>query len=56
MEQFTGIKRSKDGQPIPCLIVDDSEFARKNLGRMIETLGGQIAGEGRRRRRGHCPI
>lgn len=45
MEQFTAIKRSQDGQPIRCLIVDDSEFARKNLGRIIETLGGQIAGE-----------
>ena len=27
------------------LVVDDSVFARKNLSRMIETFGGQIAGE-----------
>src|SRR5262249_987136 len=27
------------------LIVDDSVFARKNLTRMIETFGGQLAGE-----------
>ncbi len=45
MEQFSPIKRSKDGQPVRYLIVDDSVFARKNLGRIIETFGGQIAGE-----------
>ncbi|HXY10165.1 MAG TPA: response regulator [Terriglobales bacterium] len=39
------MKRSKDGQPIRYLIVDDSVFARKNLARMIETFGGQLAGE-----------
>src|SRR5256885_18274 len=27
------------------LIVDDSVFARKNLTRMVETFGGQLAGE-----------
>jgi two-component system chemotaxis response regulator CheY len=26
-------------------VVDDSVFARKNLARMIETFGGQLAGE-----------
>jgi len=45
MEQFATMKRSKDGQPIRYLIVDDSVFARKNLARMIETFGGQLAGE-----------
>jgi two-component system chemotaxis response regulator CheY len=45
MEKFTAIKRRKDGQPIRYLIVDDSLFARKNLGGMIETFGGQVAGE-----------
>src|ERR1700704_4985142 len=45
MEQFVPVKRSKDGQPVRYLIVDDSVFARKNLGRMVETFGGQIAGE-----------
>ncbi|HXW93851.1 MAG TPA: response regulator [Terriglobales bacterium] len=39
------MKRSKDGQPIRYLVVDDSVFARKNLARMIETFGGQLAGE-----------
>src|SRR5262252_9108540 len=45
MEQFSPVKRSKDGQPVRYLVVDDSVFARKNLARMIETFGGQIAGE-----------
>ena len=45
MEQFATMKRSKDGQPIRYLVVDDSVFARKNLARMIETFGGQLAGE-----------
>jgi len=45
MEQFASIKRSKDGQPVRYLIVDDSVFARKNLARMIETFGGQVAGQ-----------
>jgi two-component system chemotaxis response regulator CheY len=45
MEQFSPIKRSKDGQPIRYLIVDDSVFARKNLARMIESFGGVMAGE-----------
>ena len=30
MEQFAPVKRSKDGQPVQYLIVDDSVFARKN--------------------------
>ena len=45
MEQFTAIKRSKDGQPVRYLVVDDSVFARKNLARIVETFGGQVAGE-----------
>src|ERR1700729_1437268 len=45
MEQFAPVKRSKDGQPVRYLIIDDSVFARKNLARMIETFGGQVAGE-----------
>ena len=45
MEQFAAVKRSKDGQPVRYLIVDDSVFARKNLTRMIETFGGELAGE-----------
>ena len=45
MEQFSPIKRSKDGQAVRYLIVDDSVFARKNLARIIESFGGEIAGE-----------
>ena len=45
MEQFAAVKRSKDGQPVQYLIVDDSVFARKNLGRIVESFGGQVAGE-----------
>ena len=45
MEQFSPIKRSKDGHSVRYLIVDDSVFARKNLARIIESFGGEIAGE-----------
>jgi two-component system chemotaxis response regulator CheY len=45
MEQFASVKRSKDGQPVRYLIVDDSVFARKNLARMVESFGGQVAAE-----------
>src|SRR5690349_17617455 len=45
MEQFAALVRSKDKQPVRYLVVDDSVFARKNLSRMIESFGGQIAGE-----------
>ena len=45
MEQFAPVRRSKDGQPVRYLIVDDSVFARKNLTRIIEAFGGQLAGE-----------
>ena len=45
MEQFAPVRRSKDGQPVRYLVVDDSVFARKNLARMIEAFGGQVAGE-----------
>jgi two-component system, chemotaxis family, chemotaxis protein CheY len=45
MEQFTPLRRKKDGQPLRYLVVDDSVFARKNLAKMIESFGGQLAGE-----------
>lgn len=45
MEQFAAIKRSKDGHSVRYLIVDDSVFARKNLARIIESFGGEVAGE-----------
>ena len=44
MAQFAALLR-KDNQPVRYLVVDDSVFARKNLARMIETFGGQVAGE-----------
>ena len=45
MEQFAPLVRSKDMRPVRYLVVDDSIFARKNLARMIESFGGQVAGE-----------
>jgi two-component system, chemotaxis family, chemotaxis protein CheY len=45
MEKPTALVRSKDKQPIRYLVVDDSIFARKNLGRMIDSFGGRVAGE-----------
>ncbi len=45
MQDFAAIKRSGDGQPMRYLIVDDSVFARKNLSKMVESFGGQVAGE-----------
>src|SRR5512142_1624693 len=45
MEQFAALLRSKDKQPVQYLVVDDSVFARKNLTKMIEAFGGQVAGE-----------
>jgi two-component system chemotaxis response regulator CheY len=45
MDQFAALIRSKDKQPIRYLVVDDSVFARKNLTKMIESFGGNVAGE-----------
>jgi two-component system, chemotaxis family, chemotaxis protein CheY len=45
MQQFEALLRAKDRQPVRFLVVDDSVFARKNLSRMIESFGGQLAGE-----------
>src|SRR5437588_12755699 len=45
MEQLSQSKRSKDRQAVRYLIVDDSVFASKNLARIIESFGGEIAGE-----------
>lgn len=45
MEHFPALLRSKDRQPVRYLVVDDSVFARKNLTKMIEAFGGQVAGE-----------
>ena len=35
----------KDGKPIRYLVVDDSVFARKNIIKMVEQFGGELAGE-----------
>src|ERR1700738_4525705 len=45
MQQFAALLR-KDDKPVRYLIVDDSVFARKNLIKMIEMFGGEVAGEG----------
>jgi two-component system chemotaxis response regulator CheY len=45
MEQFAALIRSKDRQPVRYLVMDDSVFARKNLTKMIDSFGGQVAGE-----------
>jgi two-component system chemotaxis response regulator CheY len=45
MEQFPALLRAPDRQPVRYLVVDDSVFARKNLARIIESYGGQLAGE-----------
>jgi two-component system, chemotaxis family, chemotaxis protein CheY len=44
MEPFAAVQR-KNGQSIRYLLVDDSAFARKNLARMVEQFGGEVAGE-----------
>src|SRR5260370_42053845 len=44
MKQFAALLR-KDNQPVRYLVVDDSVFARKNLIKMIEMFGGEVAGE-----------
>ncbi len=45
MEQFAALVRSKDKHPVRYLVVDDSVFARKNIAKLIESFGGELAGE-----------
>jgi two-component system chemotaxis response regulator CheY len=45
MDQFAALLRASDKRPVRYLVVDDSVFARKNLARMIESFGGELAGE-----------
>lgn len=45
MSQFAALTRKRDLQPVRFLVVDDSIFARKNLTQMIESFGGEVAGE-----------
>lgn len=44
MEHFPVLLR-KDRRAIRYLVVDDSVFARKNVAKMVESFGGEIAGE-----------
>ena len=44
MAPFAALHR-KDNKSVRYLVVDDSVFARKNLIKMIETFGGEVAGE-----------
>jgi two-component system chemotaxis response regulator CheY len=45
MKPFEPLARKQDGAPVRYLIVDDSVFARKSLAKMVESFGGQVAGE-----------
>jgi len=45
MAQFAALTRKEDQRPVRYLVVDDSVFARKNLARMIDAFGGEVAGE-----------
>lgn len=44
MDNFPLLLR-KDHKPIRYLVVDDSVFARKNVAKMVESFGGEVAGE-----------
>jgi two-component system, chemotaxis family, chemotaxis protein CheY len=43
--EFAPLLRNSDRKPVRFLVVDDSVFARKNLAKMIEMFGGEVAGE-----------
>ena len=43
--QFATLVRTTDNKPLRCLIVDDSVFARKNLTKILEGFGCEVAGE-----------
>ncbi len=45
MDNFAALLRRKDRRPVRYLVVDDSVFARKNLSKLIELYGGELAGE-----------
>ena len=45
MKQFEPLARKGDAKPVRYLIVDDSVFARKSLTRLVESFGGELAGE-----------
>ncbi len=45
MDNYNALRRSEDGKPVRYLVVDDSIFARKNLSKLVEQFGGEVAGE-----------
>ncbi|MGH9576809.1 MAG: response regulator [Terriglobales bacterium] len=45
MENYNALRRSQDGKPVRYLVVDDSVFARKNLSKLVQQFGGEVAGE-----------
>jgi two-component system chemotaxis response regulator CheY len=45
MEHYASLIRKKDQQPVRCLVVDDSVFARKSLVRMLEAFGAHVVSE-----------
>src|SRR5260370_26576359 len=45
MKKSAAMKWNKDGQPLRCMIVDASIYARKNLRFVIEAFGGHVEGE-----------
>jgi two-component system chemotaxis response regulator CheY len=36
---------ANSGQTFRCLVADDSEFARKNISKIVSIIGGQVIGE-----------
>ena len=44
MDQFSNLVK-KEGGNLRYLVVDDSVFARKNIAKMVEGFGGEVAGE-----------
>ena len=42
--EFAKLART-DGKPVRFMLVDDSAFARRNMGLMVQAFGGEIAGE-----------
>ena len=45
MENYNALRRSQDGKPVRYLVVDDSVFARKNISKLVQQFGGEVAGE-----------
>ena len=45
MENYNALRRSQDGKPVRYLVVDDSLFARKNISKLVQQFGGEVAGE-----------